>query len=985
MASASYTTDAPVLEILLGGQVISSEAITAQIASGSVLYSYSFSFEEGAFPSDFSFRFNDTSTETGRSLRIDEARINGYEITTQDYVYTGDTTVTANALALENGAAASFDASNVEFIFGLTEPTVADIGTFTITGTAANNADLVGTANHDVIYGDDGHDYITGLAGDDIILGGDGADTLFGHDGNDILVGGEGNDRLFGRNDDDILYGGNGHDKLEGDAGNDILNGGAGNDTIWAGTGDDVAYGGDGKDKIMGQDGSDTIYAGAGTDRVEGGNGDDFIDGGEDRDWLYGNEGNDTIDGGSGDDRVFGGNGEDVLNGGEGQDIIKGEDGNDIIDGGDQKDWLYGGAGDDVINGGAGKDRILGGADNDLLHGDGGDDILIGSEGDDTLNGGEGNDVLYASLDGVYTAAVTVASVLAADPQMFYNSTTGNFYKHITTGANDMTHATAVTDATTNTLHGATAYLATLSNGAEQTFVGTIINGSQWAWVSGSDSATEGVFTLDDGPESGTAFDASLSWQGGAISGTNSGTADNVLIWDGGGDVLYAYSGANTAYGYVAEWEGGDVLTAGGVTSGYDSTAEVNILNGGVGNDTLYGSMGNDILNGGADDDILDGGHGIDIATYAGATGGVSVDLGAGSASGAEGNDSLISIEHVIGSDHDDTLTGDSADNTLDGGAGTDTILGGGGSDILIGGAGNDIIGSNSVSGGATVASILAANSNLSYSSATGNFYEFVSGAADWNSANAAAQASTVNGVSGHLLTINSAAEQSYIGTIAVANSHFWSGGTDSGTEGEWEWTEGPEAGTEFWNGAGSTGEFTDWYQGDDTSNSGTNDHLLILNNGTYANQWYAYTSTYSAAYMIEWEGADIFAAGVSSNNTSNSVLLYGGDGQDTLYGGTGLDTFVFEATSAFNDIDVIENFVGGVGGDMLDLSDILAGASGSVTDLVSLLDDGNGNTLVQVDADGTANGANFQTVAQINGLTGLDEATLLADGNLIL
>jgi len=907
--SATYASDAPTIEVLMDGIVVSSELITTLTGTGTSLLTFDLDYE-GAFP-PFELRFNDTSTETGRQVRIDNISLNGQHLDHQSLGLSGDAFANSNASSLNsNGDVLTLNSAIEDYMFGINEPTIADFGTPTITGTTANDAALNGTPQDDIIYGDAGSDKISGLAGNDLIDGGDGNDLLLGHDGDDVLVGGEGNDRLFGRNDDDILYGGNGHDKLEGDAGYDILNGGAGDDNIWSGADDDVAYGGEGNDKVRGEEGNDTLYGDAGNDRLEGGDGDDYLNGGDGKDWLYGGEGTDVLEGGAGTDRLFGGNGNDTLNGGEGQDVLYGQEGDDVLDGGDQKDWLYGGEGVDILNGGAGKDRLSGDEGDDFVYGDGGDDIIYGG-----------------------------------DSSMFYNATTGNFYKHITTGTNDTTHAQALSDVVTQDLHGATAHLATISSVSEQSFVGTIINGSLWAWIDGSDSATEGVFVYESGPENGSVLDGSLNWQ----AGTNSGTADNIIIWDGGGDVLYAYAGTNTAYGYIAEWEGADVLTAGGVTSGHDSTAEINILNGGAGNDTIYGSMGNDILNGGADDDVLDGRFGVDTATYETATGSVNVNLDTGVASGADGNDTLIAIENVTGSDFDDTLTGDANNNTINGGAGADIILGGGGSDVLIGGAGNDTI-----------------------------------GATNWNTANSAAQASTLNGVSGHLLTINSADEQSFISTVADAGSHFWSGGSDSGAEGVWEWTEGAEAGTSFWNTSGGTGEFANWYNGDDTSNSGTNDHLLILNNGTYSNEWYAYTSTYNAAYMIEWEGADVLAGGFTSNETSNTVTLYGGDGQDTLYGGTGIDKFVFEASSAFNDVDVIENFVAGVGGDALDLSDILSGASGSITDLVNFVDSG-GDTLVQVDADGTAGGTNFTTIGQIVGVTGLDEATLLTDGNIIV
>jgi Ca2+-binding RTX toxin-like protein len=69
-----------------------------------------------------------------------------------------------------------------------------------------------------------------------------------------------------------------------------------------------------------------------------------------------------------------------------------------------------------------------------------------------------------------------------------------------------------------------------------------------------------------------------------------------------------------------------------------------------------------------------------DWASYGSATGAVTVDLGAGSSSGDAGNDSLISVENVLGGAGNDYL-GDSLNNTLNGGLGNDTLDGGGGDD----------------------------------------------------------------------------------------------------------------------------------------------------------------------------------------------------------------------------------------------------------------------------------------------------------------
>ncbi|MGO4123146.1 calcium-binding protein [Inquilinus sp. YAF38] len=150
-----------------------------------------------------------------------------------------------------------------------------------------------------------------------------------------------------------------------------------------------------------------------------------------------------------------------------------------------------------------------------------------------------------------------------------------------------------------------------------------------------------------------------------------------------------------------------------------------NTLLGGVGNDVLYGHSGDDRLEGSWGDDILVGGPGADTlvggadqadwASYHTSATGVSVDLatGTGSAGDALG-DVLTGIERVLGSAHDDTLTGSgggdriqgaAGDDALSGGDGSDALYGGTGADTLLGDAGNDILeggaGADTLDGGA--------------------------------------------------------------------------------------------------------------------------------------------------------------------------------------------------------------------------------------------------------------------------------------------
>jgi Ca2+-binding RTX toxin-like protein len=120
--------------------------------------------------------------------------------------------------------------------------------------------------------------------------------------------------------------------------------------------------------------------------------------------------------------------------------------------------------------------------------------------------------------------------------------------------------------------------------------------------------------------------------------GTIVGTPGNdTLAGTAGRDVIVGLQGNDTIDGGV----GGDVICAGD------------------GDDVLLGSDGIDSLVGGLGNDRLDGGGGeINAAIYVEAPGAVTVDLAAGSATGASGTDTLANINTVLGSRRADTIKG---------------------------------------------------------------------------------------------------------------------------------------------------------------------------------------------------------------------------------------------------------------------------------------------------------------------------------------
>lgn len=156
--------------------------------------------------------------------------------------------------------------------------------------------------------------------------------------------------------------------------------------------------------------------------------------------------------------------------------------------------------------------------------------------------------------------------------------------------------------------------------------------------------------------------------------------------------------------------------------------------------------------------------------------------------------------------------------------------------------------------------SFLNQNPYLRYNATTGNFYQYVATTANYAAANTAAGAALLNGVAGHLATITSAAENTYV--RALGTSNLWLGGNDSVTEGTWVWAgTGPEGGQTFWLGAAAgsaqNGFYTNWLTANPDNGSGVEDHLEMQASG----QWNDAQNTVAKSYVIEWEGSAVLAA----------------------------------------------------------------------------------------------------------------------------
>lgn len=182
------------------------------------------------------------------------------------------------------------------------------------------------------------------------------------------------------------------------------------------------------------------------------------------------------------------------------------------------------------------------------------------------------------------------------------------------------------------------------------------------------------------------------------------GLGDDVLNGGAGADVLNGGSGTNTA-SYDGSASGVAVNLATGAAVGGAADGDVlqgissltgsdhdDMLTGDDAVNSLNGGAGDDTLNGGAGADLIDGGQGDDdTATYATSSSAVQVNLGTATGTGGDAQgDEIYNIEHLIGSDHSDSLNGNTSNNTLAGGDGNDTLNGLDGDDILLGGDGAD-------------------------------------------------------------------------------------------------------------------------------------------------------------------------------------------------------------------------------------------------------------------------------------------------------
>ena len=499
-------------------------------------------------------------------------------------------------------------------------------------GADASHDKLTGNGAANVIEGRGGNDTLGGGADDDILIGGRGNDKLTGGSGNDTFkfTSGDGKDTISDFSSGDkidlsayrslrfvtVKSGDKNTIDLPGSAEITLTNVEVANLTA----GDIIFYNRDHDNTLRGDSKDNTIWGGDGNDTVSGSGGDDTLDGGAGDDTLKGDAGNDTLTGGAGNDVLEGGAGEDTLDGGAGdmdtlsyQGSTKGTGGNAgkgvTVTLNSPATGEGTHAADDTI---ANFENLIGSRYDDILTGDGSANVIEGGSGNDTLDGRGGNDTLEGGA--------------------------GNDILMDSNGTNTLSYESSSSsvriDLNRGTTTGGVTYIKTSSGGHAT-----------------GDKVTYGHFVNIIGSRSGDT-----------LTGNNS---DNILDGRAGNDTLGGGGSNDTLKGDT----GNDTLDGG---AGDDR------LDGGAGKDRLDGDAGDDTLDGGAGADKLDGGGtsetpGNDIASYASAVVGVTVDLSGGNLGrGDAAGDTYSGIEKYEGSAHDDIfIAGKNADN-IDGGAGDD-------------------------------------------------------------------------------------------------------------------------------------------------------------------------------------------------------------------------------------------------------------------------------------------------------------------------
>jgi len=549
----------------------------------------------------------------------------------------------------------------------------------------------------------------------------------------------------------------------------------------------------------------------------------------------------------------------------------------DMYNGTTGEDFVGGDLGDDTMHGLDGNDRLSGGSGDDMLYGETGNDTLEGGLGDNFLYGGSGYDTLYATSKFGSTGELMTNSnqtVIASTGQSLSISLT----------------VPEAIDGTTATIEG----LINCSISESGADIARIFIVSNDEFIKEID-----VSTLISTP-SGLKFTTNIA---------NLTRIDNTIT------VQVTATDTDSTALFVTQ----RVVTEKGT----------NELFGGSGNDKLISSLGSDYLNGGT---------GNDTASYEKAASSVSVNLsllGMQDTLGG-GVDTLMYIENLLGSNFNDTLTGNSGANKIIGGEGNDTIDGGAGNDTLIGGEGIDTLKYVTATAGVNVNLAITEVAQATYGSGLdfivgfeslygSNYDDTLIGNDGDNSIHGEDGNDIINGGAGHDILYGYDGED-----------------TINGEDGN-DYLGGFEGNDTIQGGAGN-----------DSIDGGSGDDILKGGSGTDTLQYGSATSGVNInlgitiAQATGGSGSDTigefenlngsyFNDTLTGSNGANSIrggsgddIIDGGAGNDRLMGDTGMDTLTYATAAGGIKINlalVTAQATGGSGSDTIGMFENLIGS----------------------------------------------------------
>ena len=567
---------------------------------------------------------------------------------------------------------------------------------------------LIGSAHNDTLIGDAGANLIEGGAGADRLTGGAGEDTLTyasagagvavnltsgrgtrGDAAGDVIAGFE---HLIGSAYGDVLTGSAGANRIFGGAGNDVLSGGAGADLLYGGTGIDII-------DVSGEGASSLpqpthglfvdLYDVTGTSLTQltapwsATNFRVAPAGGTQEAWVYARYSavsgwqpyitrteRDSQDGrhmelgklisgrvvenphglleniGARTLRVKPMTHELYQDRFQSIEGFKGTKFSDHLAGGDEDNIFYGAGGDDVLIGRGGDDQLFGGAGDDWIQGDSGADRIDGGAGTDTLS---------------YTTPYLTSGFAGVSVDLRYALQSSWAAAKITLSASDGGKWVMASRAA----NGSWSVILSPADTAQSKDLVKlgVLNSNATALLDGHD----GRLAIGTGADAGKLV----------IAASTSGGGQPQVSWAASDNVKGSALGQGDALKYIILEKSGSTWSVKLGSTRETSDADTIVIG-------RLGRLGQSF------DNSFDNHPSLSIAIVNSA---VLLQAKAGTLPYHQSvGDVITGIEHLVGTNQSDLLTGDDKDNILTGLGGYDVLRGMGGDDRLISGPGRGML-----------------------------------------------------------------------------------------------------------------------------------------------------------------------------------------------------------------------------------------------------------------------------------------------------